>query len=77
MDDIRRAVEIELTGPRKQLRYRAIHKKIRQLYELNVPRGLAYNVTPNDWKNEILVEKRGRKVILSLPRSNWVHSLDG
>ena len=29
VDDVRRAVENELTGPGKQLRYRAMHKKIR------------------------------------------------
>ena len=44
VDDVRNEVEIELTGPGKQLRYRAMHKKIRQLYELNVPRGLTYDV---------------------------------
>ena len=32
VDDVRRrAVEIELAGPRKQLAYRAMHNKIRQL----------------------------------------------
>ena len=44
MDDVRRTVEIELAGPGKQLEYRAIHKKIGQLYELSVPRGLVYDV---------------------------------
>ena len=38
VDDVRRAVEIELNGPGKQLRCRPMHKKIRQLYELNVSR---------------------------------------
>ena len=58
-----------------------MHKKILQLYELNVPRGLVYDVmyhlTPVDWQNETLMEKEDKKVILSRPRSNWVHSLDG
>ena len=44
MDDVRRTKEIELAGPGKQLEYRAMHKKIRQLYELNVPRSLVYDV---------------------------------
>ena len=39
VDHVRRTVEIELTGPGKQPGYRSMHKKIRQLYELNVPRG--------------------------------------
>ena len=43
VDDVRRAVEIELGGPGKQLRHRAMNKKIRQLYELNVLRGLVHN----------------------------------
>ena len=37
VDDVRQAVEIELTGPGKQLGYRAMHKKMRQPYELYVP----------------------------------------
>ena len=44
VDDVRRAVEIELAGPCKQLGYRAMHKKFRKWYELNVPRGLVYDV---------------------------------
>ena len=44
MDDVRRAVEIELAGLGKQLGYRAMHNKTRQLYELNVPRSLVYDV---------------------------------
>ena len=44
VDDVRRTFEIELAGPGKQLEHRAMHKKIRQLYELNAPRGLVYDV---------------------------------
>ena len=44
MDDAQRSVEIELAGPGKQLGYRAMHKKIGQVYELSVPRGLVYVV---------------------------------
>ena len=43
VDDVRRAVEIELAGPGTQLGYRAMHKKFRQLYELNVSQGLVYD----------------------------------
>ena len=42
VNDVRKAVETELTGPGKQLGYRVMHKKIRQLHELIVPRGLVY-----------------------------------
>ena len=44
VDVVRRAVEIELAGPGKQLGYRTMYKKFRQLYELNVPRGLMYDI---------------------------------
>ena len=44
VDDVRSAVEIELASPGKQLGYKTMHKKFRQLYELNVPRGLVYDI---------------------------------
>ena len=74
MDDLRRAVEIELAGPGKQRGYRAMRNKIQQLYELSVPRSLLYDVIYHldpkdwknkDWKNKLLVEKEGEKLILS------------
>ena len=37
VEDVRKAVAGELHGPGKLLVYRAIQKKIRQKYELNVP----------------------------------------
>ena len=73
MDDVQRAVEIELPGPGKQFEYRAIHKKIRQLYELNVQRGLVYDVMYHldpqmTGRTRSWWEKR-RKVLLSLEDS--------
>ena len=44
VDDVRRAVETELAGSRKQLGYKAMHEKIRQLYEFNVPWGFVHDV---------------------------------
>ena len=67
----RRAMKIELAGLGKQLGYRAMRNKIRQLYELSFPRSLLYDViyhldpqrterTSSWWR------KRGEKLILSL-----------
>ena len=42
VDEVEAAVKKELEGPGKLLGYRALHKKIRQVYDLNVPRDLVY-----------------------------------
>lgn len=42
--DVKRAVVKEMDGPGRLLGYRALHKKIRELHGLNVPRNLVYNV---------------------------------
>ena len=44
IDDVMQAVENEIGGPGQLLGYRAMHKKIRQEYELNVTRDQVYNV---------------------------------
>ena len=81
VDDVRRAVEIEIAGPGKQLGYRAMHKKIRQLYELNVPQRLVHDVMYHldlEWLEEWDTggKKRTKGHFVS-ERSNWVHSLEG
>ena len=47
VDEVEAAVKKELEGPGKLLGYRALHKKIRQVYDLNVPRDLVYAVMYN------------------------------
>jgi len=42
--DVKQAVAEELDGPGKLLGYRAMQKKIRQQYDLNVPRELVHAV---------------------------------
>ena len=42
--DTEAAVEKEISGPGKLLGYRAMHKKIRDIHSLNVPRDLVYMV---------------------------------
>ena len=44
VEDVKRAVVKEMDGPGRLLGYRALHKKIRELHGLNVPRNLVYNV---------------------------------
>ena len=44
VNDVEEAVEKEISGPGKLLGYRAIHKKIREIHGLNVPRNLVYMV---------------------------------
>lgn len=42
LDDLRQAVQKEVEGPGRLLGYRALHKKIREVHDLNVPRNLVY-----------------------------------
>ena len=44
VENTKRAVEQELDGPSILLGYRAMHQKVRQIYDLKVPRDLVYNV---------------------------------
>ena len=44
VNDVEAAVVKEISGPGKLLGYRAIHKKIREIHGLNVPRDLVYMV---------------------------------
>ena len=41
---VKEAVKKELDGPGSLLGYRALHNKIREVHELNVPRNLVYDV---------------------------------
>ena len=44
VNDVEAAVEKEISGPGKLLRYRAMHKKIPEIHGLNVPCDLVYMV---------------------------------
>ena len=72
----------ELDGPGKLLGYRAMQKKIRQRYELNVPRDLVHAVI-YDLDSESLeargVGAKGRKPKGHFTNKgpNFVHSVDG
>ena len=47
VDEVEEALKKELEGPGKFLGHRALHKKLRQVHELNVPRDLVYAVIYN------------------------------
>ena len=44
MEEVKDAVKKELEGPGRLLGYRAMHKKVRQEYNLHVTRDAVYNV---------------------------------
>ena len=44
VDQVKSAVQKELDGPGQLLGYQAIHKKVRQVHNLNVPRNLVHAV---------------------------------
>ena len=44
MEEVKDAVKKELEGPGRRLGYRAMHKKVRQEYNLHVTRNAVYNV---------------------------------
>ena len=83
VDDVKAAVENELKGPGKLLGYRAMYRKIRQEYGINVTRDQVYNVMSNldpeglEARGGIGAKKKGKKETFTTRGSNWVHSLDG
>ena len=82
VDEVEEAVKKELEGPGKLLGYRALHKKLRQVHELNVPRDLVYavmyNVDPDALAERApQFKKKKAKGNFTSRGPNWVHSLDG
>ena len=80
--EVRHAVENELEGPGKLLRYRSLHKKIRQQCHLRVPRDVVhaamYNVDSEGLENRSPRFKRKKqKGYFTTKGPNWVHSFDG
>ena len=64
LDDLRQAVQKEVQGPGRLLGYRALHKKIREVHNLNVPRNLVYammeEVDPEGLEERSCVGKQKR-----------------
>ena len=79
IDQVESAVKKEMEGPGKLLGYRALHKKIRQVYSLNVPRDLVhavmYQVDPVALEQRApQFKKKKPKGNFTSPGSNYVHS---
>lgn len=71
MDIIQGVVHDEMSGPGQLLGYSAMHLKIRQMYNLNVPRGIVhaamYNENPDALGEKILGKKEKEKGHFSSP----------
>ena len=82
IDQIQTAVRKEMEGPGQLLGYRALHKKIRQVHDLKVPRDVVY-AAMYDAYHDVLEQrapqfkKKKPKGHFSSPGPNFVHSLDG
>jgi hypothetical protein len=81
VDDVRDAVSKELSGHGKLLGYRAMHKKIRQEHELNIPRdpvhAVMYDLDPDGLQARAVGAKRKKpKGCFTTKGPNWVHSVD-
>ena len=61
--EVEEAVRKEMDGPGRLLGYRAMHRKVREIHKLNVPRSLVYNVM-----TEINPEGLGAKGNVGKPR---------
>lgn len=82
VEDVRQAVAEELDGPGKLLGYRAMQKKIRNEYELNVPRDLIhavmYDLDPEGLEARgVAAKTRKPKGHFTTKGPNFVHSVDG
>ena len=81
--DVTQAVENELKDPGQFLGYRAMHKKIRQEYGLNVTRDKVYDVMYEldpeglEARGGVGAKKERRKGNFTTRGANWVQSLDG
>ncbi|XP_028412603.1 uncharacterized protein LOC114535505 [Dendronephthya gigantea] len=82
IDQLQTAVRKEMEGPGQLLGYRALHKKIRQVHDLKVPRDLVYAAMYDAFPDVLeqrapQCKKKEPKGHFSSPGPNFVHSLDG
>ena len=82
IDQIQTAVRKEMEGPGQLLGYRALHKKIRQVHDLKVPRDVVYAAMYDAYPDVLeqrapQFKKKKPKDHFSSPGPNFVHSLDG
>eukprot|EP00112_Aurelia_sp_Birch-Aquarium-sp1_P007258 Seg1790.5 transcript_id=Seg1790.5/GoldUCD/mRNA.D3Y31 product="hypothetical protein" protein_id=Seg1790.5/GoldUCD/D3Y31 len=82
VDQLRSAVEHEISGPGKLLGVRAMHNVIRQKYHLNVPRigvhAIMYDLDQKGLEEHLPKRKQKRaRGNFTTRGPNWVFSLDG
>ena len=82
VDEAEEAITREIEGPGRRLGYSAMQKKLRQVYNLRVPRDLVHavmnNVDPDALEERALCfKKKKKKGHFTTRGTNWVHSLDG
>ena len=83
MEEVKDVVKKELDGPGKLLGYSAMHRKVRQVHDLNVPRDLVhaamYDLDPKglEARGPVGKKKTNPKGSFTTKGPNWVHSLDG
>ena len=82
VEQVEDAVKLKMEGPGKLLGYRAMQKKLRQVYGLRVPRdfvhAVMYNVDPDALEERApCFKKKKKKGHFTTRGTNWVHSLDG
>ncbi len=82
-EQVKHAIEEELKGPGKLLDYRAMHKKVRQKYDLFVTcdkvYDMLYTLDPEgvESRGGIGAKRKRQKGNFSSNGPNWDHSLDG
>ena len=66
LDEVKGAVEREMKGPGSLLGYRSLHKKVREVHVINVPRNVVYDVMAD--VNPEGLEQRGGVGMPKRPR---------
>ena len=82
LETVTNAVAKELDRPGQLLGYRAMHQKLRQEHDINVPRDLVYakmqELDPEGLESrKVGIKNKKRKECFTTRGPNWVHSLDG
>uniref|UniRef100_A0A7M5VGW6 Uncharacterized protein n=1 Tax=Clytia hemisphaerica TaxID=252671 RepID=A0A7M5VGW6_9CNID len=82
VEEVENIIREELTGPGRLLGYRAMHLKLRQKYDVKIPRDHVYEIM-HKINPELLEERRPcfkkkrKKTHFVTKGPDWVFSLDG
>eukprot|EP00794_Sanderia_malayensis_P021102 gene21102-23163_t len=79
--DVKDAMQKELNGPGRDLGYRAMHQKVRQVHKLNVLRDLVYAIMTEldsqGLRGRAVGARKQKKGCFVSKGPDWVQSLDG